>query len=263
LTRVSHQGLTWFSDEALASQRGPRVVFTTRLGGVSAAPYTGLDLATHVGDEPAAVEANRLLLLEALGIPALRPRLVCPNQVHGDRIVEVDARTASMGVPDADGLLCVETDVPVLLCFADCTPVVVVAPGGGFCVAHAGWRGALAGIAGKAVRALAQRTGADASTMNAYVGPHIGACCYQTSAEIAGRFAAAFTDACILPDRHLDLGAAVRCDLGRAGVLPERIVSVPGCTSCDDDLFYSYRAEGGTCGRHGALVCLVDDDGEE
>ena len=157
------------------------------------------------------------------------------------------------------GVAVAAPDVTALLCFADCTPVIVVSPSGAYAVAHAGWRGALAGIPAKVVAALAAldvRAGraVDPSEYNAYVGPHIGAECYECGPDLVGRFVERFGASCARGADHLDLEAAVRASLAEAGIAPERIASSGECTACRDDLYFSYRKSGGRCGRHSAFA---------
>lgn len=126
-------------------------------------------------------------------------------------------------------------------------------------MAHAGWRGALAGIPAKVVAALAAldvRAGraVDPSEYNAYVGPHIGAECYECGPDLVGRFVERFGASCARGADHLDLEAAVRASLAEAGIAPERIASSGECTACRDDLYFSYRKSGGRCGRHSAFA---------
>jgi YfiH family protein len=222
-----------------------------------------------VGDDPAAVARNRELLLEALG--AGEAALVVPSQVHGDEIVEVASAepgaveaARARALEGADGLLVDVPQVAALLCFADCVPVVLASPTGRFAVVHAGWRGAVAGIAGKAVRLLAARDAAElgiapssaAAALNAYLGPHIHAECFETGAEVRARFVDRY-GADVAPDgRHVDLARALACDLGGAGLAAERIADAGACTACRLDDYFSYRASGGTCGRHGAIAVL-------
>ena len=249
-------------DARLFDACGTRIAFSSRTGGTSAAPFSSLNLSDKVGDAPDAVATNRKRLLSALGAAHLEERLVVPDQVHGTRLVVVgggggeDVARAQADVrAGSDGVVCACPDVPVLLCFADCVPVVLVAPGGAFAVAHAGWRGALGGISGMALSALARESGCAPGECNAYIGPHIGACCYETSAEVLACFTEAFGDACDAGGRHLDLSAAVASDLLASGADPARIVDAGVCTSCNADEYYSYRAHGGTTGRHGAYAC--------
>ena len=246
------------TDEALYDACGLRVAFTTRAGGVSKAPYASLNLGDHVGDDACAVTRNRELLMDALGVPAgCMSHLVAPKQVHGDVVVEVDGDVScaqAAARAGADGILCAQAGVPVLLCFADCVPVIVAAPGGAFAVLHAGWRGALAGIAGKGASMLAKATGCSAANCSAYIGPHIGACCYETSQEILDRFIARYGSACDAGARHLDLTAAVSASLKEAGVDKSRICDSMSCTSCNSERFFSYRAHDKVTGRHGAFA---------
>lgn len=195
------------------------------------------------------------MLLSALGSTLPATSIICPNQVHGTRVLEVEGvGEADSSRPDVDALLCAAEDVPVLLCYADCVPLVIVAPGGMFCVVHAGWRGALGGIAGKAVDALCERACCPASEVNVYIGAHIRECCYETSETILGSFVDRYGEACDAGDRHLSLSAALRRDLRDSGIVSQRIAEVMACTSCEVDDYFSYRAEGGVCGRHGVLA---------
>lgn len=257
-------GLSFLTDEALFDATGVRVGFTRRAGGVSDAPFDALNLGSHVGDCPQAVSANRERLQDAVGLKGAQ--LVTLNQVHGDTVLSLDAPDSrslnvlrARALEGADGIAVSVTDVMALLCFADCTPVIVVAPTGTFAVAHAGWRGALAGIPAKAVEAVCALDGAHGckvrpSECNAYIGPHIMAECYECGEELVGRFAERYGDGCAHGGDHLDLEAAVRASLGEAGVLPERIAATRECTACHPDLYFSYRASGGRCGRHGAFA---------
>ena len=205
------------------------LAFTERTGGVSAAPYESLNLGASCGDDEASVRENRLRALAAIGAAGLEDRLVCPKQVHGDHVVlvrsaaagELEAARAEVAA-GADAVVCTAANVPVLLCFADCVPVVITCPGG-FAVAHSGWRGTIARISEKAARALVAETGCDPSELRAYVGPHIKAADYEVSEELLGRFVDAFGDGVALDGRHLDLEFAVVSALEAAGVEPGRI----------------------------------------
>lgn len=262
--RFGARCLPALTDEALYERTGVRIAFTGREGGVSLAPYASLNLGNHVGDEPEAVERNRALLLEALD--AADVPLVVPSQVHGNEVVSIDAASSEAidearvaARAGADALVVAAPDVAALLCFADCVPVVIVSPTGRFAVAHAGWRGVENGVAAKAVRALARADAAElgpdaAGTYNVYVGPHIHASCFETGADVRDRFATRFGPACIPDERHVDLLEALTLGLEEAGVARERVADAGVCTVCAHDEYFSYRAEGGVCGRHGAVA---------
>ena len=250
------------------------VAFTTRHGGTSRVPFASNNLGRRTDDDPDAIERNIGITLAALGLAEARDALVNPVQVHGAALLallddEEDRRLAAAA--DADGLevvhgrddadvecdavVCTRPGIPVMLCFADCVPVAVVAPDGSFAAVHSGWRGTIAGIAGKGATALARALGCEPSAFNAYIGPHIGPCCYEVSEELAERFAARFGAGCIVGERHLDLEVAVRASLLEAGIEPGRIASSGICTSCSTHDFFSHRAEQGRTGRIGMVCC--------
>ena len=131
--RFGARCLPALTDDALYERTGVRVAFTGRAGGVSEGPYSSLNLGNHVGDDPASVERNRMLVLEALD--AADVPLVVPSQVHGEVVVELDdaspealgaAREAALA--GADALVATVPGIAALLCFADCVPVIAVSP---------------------------------------------------------------------------------------------------------------------------------------
>ncbi len=186
-----------------------------------------------------------------------------PHQVHGDAVVSLDdAASCEAAIAQAreaaDALIVRDARIAALLCFADCVPVIIVAPDGSFAVVHAGWRGVMNRIV---VKAAFDLVGGDASRLsgcNAYIGPHIGTCCFEVDEELAARFAATFGDGCVRETRHVDMARALAADLSKAGMDERRICDAGLCTY-EDGRFYSYRREGGTCGRQGAFACRMKD----
>jgi YfiH family protein len=270
LTAREADGLRWLTDESLGRSAGIRIALTTRDGGRSVGPYEALNLAAHVGDDPVAVDANRALLLNALEIEPLRSRLTTAEQVHGLTLREVSGATVGMGafaspagppaVPATDALYTLEAGVPLLLLYADCVPVVLVAPEPtrGIAVVHAGWKGALGRLPGKAAVTLAAATGCSTSDLLVYIGPHIGPCHYEVDSERLSHFVGAFGSIASAQGR-LDLGAVVYETMSEVGVSPGNMVSAGVCTAEETDSFYSFRAEGRT-GRHGALAVILESD---
>lgn len=267
LARVERDGLAFWTDAALLADHGVSVAFSERVGGVSAPPYASLNLGGHVGDEPACVDENRRRLLSALFLDARK--LVTGEQVHGDAVEIVGAEDAGRGafaaggfppVPAVDALVTASPGLPVMMMYADCVPVVLVSLGErpAIAVVHAGWRGALGRIAEKAAASLVSHTGADPSSLIAYVGAHIGECCYEVDETLLSHFAHDFVTICEARGR-LDLAAAVAESLTDAGVPPSRQCRLGMCTSHHTDAFYSYRAEKRT-GRHGAVAAVVKTD---
>lgn len=240
-------------DEAL-DPLGVTVAFSERTGGVSEPPFDSLNLGGHVGDDPDAVAENRRLLLGALGLSGAH--LVVPEQTHGTRVAVVDRDTPLDRLAETDGLVTSTPGVAALLCFADCVPVVLVAPGPAVAVLHAGWRGVLGGIPAAGVHALARHAGCVPGSVNAYVGAHVGVCCYDVSPELRSRFEHAFGIMHGVGGRRLDLRAATSIGLIDAGVNACRIAHLDACTAENTHRFFSYRAEAGLTGRHGALACV-------
>lgn len=248
-------GVALDTDRAAAGS-GVTFCFTERTGGVSARPFQSLNLGTKGGDDPSAVRENRRRVLSAMGAPDLFETLVLPSQVHGDTVAVVDGGPLPAAIEEgADAVVCTVPDRAVMLLCADCAPVVLVVQGG-FAVAHSGWRGTLAGIAGAAARVLARATGRPCGEMAAYIGPHISADAYEVSPELAARFAERFGERAVAGERHLSLAACIRASLGEAGVPGDRVVDAGLCTAAHTDRFFSHRAEHGRTGRHGAVAFM-------
>ena len=267
--RVERDGLAIQTAPSLFAACGVGLAFSERGGGTSEVPYASLNLAAHVGDEAALIDANRDRLLEMIGIGALRDALTTADQIHGTAIVEVTHELAGAGAFAAHGRLPVaacdalwtrERGVPLMLLFADCVPVVLVRPSvPAVAVVHAGRRGAIAGIAGVAARTLGDLPGQD--DLVAYVGPHIGACCYEVGEDVIEGLESSSLSCdtfvtITAASLRLDVGAVVAADLERSGVPKERQWHLGICTAHNTDRFYSYRAEGLT-GRHGALAVIL------
>src|SRR5687767_14108341 len=146
---------------------GILVAFTGRGGGVSEAPFASLDLSATVGDDPAAVESNRKKVGAILGFDTAD--LVLARQVHGCGVIEPAAEATGV-VGEADVLVTRRPGQVIAILTADCVPVVL-AGDGVVAVAHAGWRGLVAG----AIEAAVAHVG---TVTKAWVGPSIHACCY-------------------------------------------------------------------------------------
>jgi polyphenol oxidase len=234
---------------------GVLVMFTGRSGGVSAAPYDTLNVGGAVGDDAAAVEANRGRVAQACG--AGGGRLTWMRQVHGTTVA--DARAASpagLRPPEADAMF---TDVPgqVLgVIVADCAPVLLADPRARVVgVAHAGREGRAAGVIAEAVGAMSA-AGADPARMRAVIGPHICGDCYEVPEEMRARVAGSVPEASCLTRKGtpgIDIGAGIEAQLAAAGV--RMITADERCTAETPDL-YSYRRDGRT-GRFAGLIWLA------
>jgi YfiH family protein len=231
--------------------------FTTRAGGVSAAPFDSLNLGAKWGDAPERVAENRRRLARAAGAP-----LFVATQVHGAAIARVRAGDvpADLAGVKADGLCSDRPDVALGVFVADCIPALVADPRtGAFAAVHAGWRGTLAGVLPAAVVALAQHYGARPADLRVALGPAIGPCCFEVGPEVVEAFEAGLPGAgaagVVVAEGggvkpRIDLKLANRLLLERAGVAPEAIDAGDECTSSDRARFYSFRRDRGETGQH-------------
>ena len=241
---------------------------STRFGGVSKPPYDSMNLALHVGDDEVDVEENRRRFLGWLGLDFAR--LTTPEQVHGDNIVRIGEAEVGRGrlsyadaIPATDALMTDVPGIPLMLCFADCTPILLFDPvHRAAAIAHGGWKGTVQSIAAKTVRAMAETFGTRPEDCLAGIGPSIGACCYEVGDDVAGKFREAFpqfADEVVLEQNgtlRLDLWKANRLQLEASGLTPNHIDAAGVCTACHARTFFSYRAEGPTTGRIAAVMAI-------
>lgn len=226
-----------------------RALVTTRAGGVSRGSYAGLNLATHVGDEPAAVAANRKLL--RVHLPA-EPRWL--TQVHG--VSCVAAESAPLNV-EADASATGVAGVVCAVLTADCLPLLLCDDRGTAVAAvHAGWRGLAEGVIEAAICAM----GLPAERLLVWLGPAIGPTAFEVGDDVRAAFLArdAGAAAAFLPREgkwHCDLYALARRRLAAAGV--RRVFGGGLCTLSDAGRFYSFRRDGAASGRMASLVWLA------
>ncbi len=230
-----------------------RAYTSTRLGGHSGGPYAGFNLGDHVGDDPAAVAANRRLLADELGLPA-QPRWL--RQVHGCAVLDAGAQggecTADAVSAGSPGQVCAVLTadcLPVLLCDRAGTRVAAV---------HAGWRGLAAGV----IEAAVERLGRPGSELLAWLGPAIGPGAFEVGPEVRAAFLQgdpAAADAFVPTRPGHWLADIYRLSRLRLGALGVGLVSGGDyCTVSDPERFYSYRRDGVT-GRMASLIWLENE----
>jgi YfiH family protein len=229
---------------------GVRAAFTTRLGGVSAAPWDSFNLATHVGDVPEHVAANRARLRELLGLAAEPAWL---NQVHGVDVADLDAGVGDSPVT-ADASVTTKRGVACVVMVADCLPVLFTTRDGSRVgAAHAGWRGLAGGVIEQTVRAL----GVPGGELRAWLGPAISREHFEVGEDVREEFVRRDTGARAYFDRNArgrwqaDLAGLARRRLGLIGV--SDITGGGLCTYSDRYRFYSHRRDG-KGGRLGSLI---------
>ena len=236
--------------------------FTTRLGGVSRGHLSALNLTLHRGDEDANVEENYRILTTALGVD--QEKLVLTRQVHGD-VVRVVTEADCNGIdhhlyPECDGLITNTPGVSLVVFTADCTPILLQDPfTGAVGAVHAGWRGTALDIAGKAVAKMVAEFGCRPEHIRAAIGPNIGACCFETDADVPQALEETFGEEVKQWIRaegekyYVNLKAINALALRRAGV--EQIEISEDCTMCMHHRYWSHRYSKGLRGSQGALIC--------
>lgn len=238
--------------------------FTTRRGGVSSDHLSSLNIGFGRGDSSENVRENYRILTEALGVKA--GSLVLTHQTHSD-IVRVVTAADHMGVdhrayPECDALVTDEPGTALVIFTADCTPILLWDPvTGAVGAAHAGWRGTALGIAAKTVRVMEERFGCRPETIRAAIGPNIGACCFETDADVPEAMIQAFGAEAREFIRfdgakyYSDLKELNALALRRAGV--SQIEISTDCTMCQHDRFWSHRYTRGMRGIQGAIITSV------
>ncbi len=237
---------------------GVGALMTTRAGGVSRAPWDTLNLGDAVGDDPLAVAENRRRLALAIGVPVVYLR-----QVHGARVVHIDASDASRAPIEADAAVTDAAGVACAVQVADCLPVLFAAPGGrAVGAAHAGWRGLAAGVVERTLDRVAALAGCARTDVVTWLGPCIGPLRFEVGADVLRGFGVdPLHDASprFAPRRRPDGQWRWLCDL--PGLARDRLAAAGAghvggghrCTVEDRSAFFSYRRDGVT-GRHVAAV---------
>lgn len=230
---------------------GVRVISTLRRGGSSEGPYASMNLASHVGDATANVEANRRLLRRAAHLPS-EPMWL--EQVHGTEVVVHDGRS---DVPRADAAMTRGRGRVCTVMTADCLPVVLAdRDGSRVAVVHAGWRGLAQGVIEATVRALH----CPPAELLAWLGPAIGQQAFEVGIEVRGAFVArsAQLAGCFAENERgrfqADLYGLATALLAEAGV--PAVHGGGWCTASDPQRFFSFRRDG-TTGRMATLAWLA------
>ncbi|WP_305095269.1 peptidoglycan editing factor PgeF [Prescottella sp. R16] len=229
-----------------------RRVVTTRAGGVSAAPYESFNLGDHVGDDPAAVDANRRRLADGIGLPF--ERLVWMEQIHSRTVTVVDGPVDGP-VPATDALVTTVPGLALVTLSADCVPVLLSDDEAGVIAAvHAGRIGARIGIVPKVITTMIE-LGARPERIGAFLGPAASGRQYEVPAAMQAdveKFLPGSATRTAKGTPGLDLRAGLRRQLLAAGV--SGVAEDPRCTIEDPTLFSHRR--GAPTGRLAAVIWM-------
>lgn len=219
--------------------------------------FTTRDLPLKFGEREdliEEVEQNKKLVCEKLNIPF--ENLVIPVQTHSDNVEIINLK--KQNYPDCDALVTNQHGVAIALNFADCVPIVfydvvnkVVA------AAHAGWRGTAAKIGPKTVKKMVEEFGSKPQDIIALIGPAIGKCCFEVKDDVKEKILTSvdqlnYSQVCT--NNNIDLKLVNKAQLLAIGI--EKIDVCEYCTSCQSELFFSYRKEKGHTARHSAVIMV-------
>lgn len=249
-----------YTDENLFNLTGTRIAFTTRHGGVSVDDYGEFNLGKRVDDDPKSVAQNLDILKRSLNAN-IETYIINPKQVHGNKCINVTSlqekaflsatKEAEAG---ADAIVCTESNVLTYLCFADCTPIILVAPNGWYAVVHAGWRGVVSKVVEVALQNLCKATCIESCNIICYIGAHLRDCCFEAGEECKQEFLDIFGCSALSYNGNISMERCITQTLLDKGVQKANICSLGICTKCHNDEFFSYRAQNGKCGRHAAVA---------
>ena len=240
------------STEKSTTRTRIRRVVTSRAGGVSASPYESFNLGDHVGDDPAAVDANRRRLAREIGVEP--DHLVWMEQIHSRNVTVVTEPTDEV-IPVTDALVTTGPGLALATLSADCVPVLLSDEEAGVIAAvHAGRIGARIGIVPRVLAEMV-RQGADVSRIGAFLGPAASGRQYEVPAAMRADVEKHLPGSATRTEKGtpgLDLRAGLRKQLLAAGV--SGVAEDPRCT-IEDRALFSHRRESLT-GRQAAVIWM-------
>jgi hypothetical protein len=230
--------------QSLAALAGIRHAFFTREGGVSDGIYATLNAGVGSRDDQEHVAENRARMAAALGVAP--DALLTPYQIHSANVVVADTPWTPATRPRADAVVTRTRGLAIGVSTADCGPVLLADPDARVIgAAHAGWRGAVAGVTDAAIAAM-EELGARRARIVAAIGPLIRQPSYEVGAELVENFRQAdaanarFFQPSARPGHFMfDLPGYVAARLARAGI--GAIEDLGACTYADPQHFFSFR----------------------
>lgn len=269
MKEMTKNGVTWLSFPSLEKTGLVKHAFSTRMGGVSKAPYDTMNFSFTMGDDPEHVKENYKRMADALDVKA--ERMVLTYQTHTTNVRVVTEEDLGKGVlrerdyRDVDGLVTNIPEVTLVTFFADCVPLYFVdTKNKAIGLSHSGWRGTVKRMGQETLRVMADTYGTDPKDVAACIGPSICQDCYEVGEEVIEQFREAFEEKnheCIFYEKangkfQLNLWEANRIILRDAGVPEENISVTDICTHCNPKLLFSHRRMGKERGNLCAFLSL-------
>ncbi len=243
--------------------------FSTRQGGCSKGPVASLNTAFHTEDYFENVLENRRRFFGVFNYDYRK--ITSAIQVHKTEIAIMDLADRGNGAlpgsarQKCDALVTTERGLPVAAYAADCLLIYVVSTGRPLvALAHAGWRGTLDQMGPKLVRFIKQQYGLQPEQLLVSLSPAICSDCYRVDHDTAMKFfAAGWKEPLYMQSKEdgtykLDLKAINREQLYSSGIKIKNLDYSSLCTSCHEELFYSYRRDQGHTGRMIGFAALKD-----
>ena len=228
---------------------------TTRLSGFSCGQYDGLNLGSHVDDDPQTVELNRLQLCQLMQISSPLDWL---KQTHSINLAELPRDQNKLDQP-FDASWTTEKQTVCVVMTADCLPVLFTDQKGSFVAAiHAGWRGLCDGIIETSIKQICSQHNIKSENLLIWLGPCIGKTIFEVGCEVRDEFIAENSLAIDAFTAHQDRWLADLHYLAKLRIAPfnvSEITTSEHCTYSEPDLFYSYRRDGVT-GRMATLIWM-------
>ncbi len=233
--------------------------FTTRHEGLSVSPFNTNNLAFHVGDNSEDVIQNHLKLAQKMGYQ--HSDLVHMRQIHSDTIIIVDPDIHNFeNPPECDALITDIANIPLMVMTADCTPVLLFdSVKNVIAVVHAGRAGAVKGIVPKTIEKMCTGFGSNLEDITVVLGPSIHSCCYEVGEKIANEIMENGYGLAIVYENEkyfLDVNTIIHKQLKESGVHKENIEDMNICNACENQDFFSYRADNQKTGRIGGVLML-------
>jgi polyphenol oxidase len=251
------QGILYYSCLAFESLPHVRHGFSTRRGRPAEPSFT---LGGSKLNSPDRINENRRQFLSALHLEDTR--LITLRQVHSNHVHIVEYISGQEEPIEGDALASGIAGAALAVQIADCLPVLIADPAHrAIAAVHSGWRGTLSRVLPETILEMQRAFGSNPEQLQIAVGPGIRACCFEVGPEVVNLFNDVYPGISLAmpaPERPgkylLDLCNALDFQLDLAGVPPENRHDLNTCTRCNNDLFFSYRAEGQAAGRMMAVI---------
>ena len=239
--------------EAMKKTEGIKAFFSTRDNGMSKAPYKGLNVAFHVGDDENNVLMNHQYIRSFFPNST---KISYMNQIHSNKVCELGMINE---IPSCDALITDKAKDILMVMVADCIPILFYDTKQYIIAAiHAGRCGTFTNIVSQTLELMASTYYCNTKDIIVSIGPHIKKCCYEVGEEIVVEAKNLGLDKFIVKygeKFHLDMISIILQQLIESGIETEKIEIVDNCTCCESDRFFSYRKEGKT-GRFCGVIML-------